>query len=144
SPRMIEPSEGGTRLAIAQAVLAEIVRPADTAVTAGLRVFGTGHQPAACQDTDLLVPLAPASQGLISDRLVALTSGAGADAALADAMVAAIRDLAGTRGPHSLVVVTGGADSCNPEAGQLIASEADKAGIKLELFVVGFQVSDED
>jgi hypothetical protein len=144
SPRMTQASEGGTRLSIAQAVLAEIVRPADTAVTAGLRVFGTGHQPAVCQDTDLLVPLTPASQGLISDRLAALTGGAGADAALADAMVAAIRDLAAKPGLHSLVVVTGGADSCNPEAGQLIAREAGKAGIKLELFVVAFQVSDED
>ncbi|MEP7358958.1 MAG: hypothetical protein ABI847_17040 [Anaerolineales bacterium] len=144
SPRMTEGSAGETRLSQAQGVLAEIVRPADAKVTAGLRVFGTGAQTSLCQDSDLLVPLAPASQGVISDRLVALTAGAGADAALAEAMVAAIRDLAGTTGPHSLVVVTGGADSCNPEAGQLIAAEAKKAGIKLDLFVVGFQVSDED
>src|SRR5512143_3670224 len=58
SPRMAQPSEGSTRLAVAQGVLAEIVRPAEPSVTAGLRVFGSGKLPAACQDTDLLVPLA--------------------------------------------------------------------------------------
>src|SRR5438093_9491573 len=59
SPRMAEPAQtdGGTRLAVAQGVLAEIVRPADPQVTAGLRVFGTGALPQACQDTRLVVPL---------------------------------------------------------------------------------------
>jgi hypothetical protein len=38
------------------------------------------------------------------------------------------------------VVVTGGADLCNPEAGELIRQEAERAGIELRLFVVGFEV----
>jgi hypothetical protein len=126
---------------VAQGVLAEIVRPAAPSVTAGLRVFGSGTL-GACQDTDLVVPLALANQERIADRLAALQAGASADAALAEAMVAAIRDLAETRGPHSLVVVTGGADACNAEAGPLIAQEAEKAGIQLQLFVVGYQVPD--
>src|SRR5260221_13111909 len=49
--------ENDTRLNVARGVLAEIVRPSDPAVTAGLRVFGSGAQPAACGDTTLLVPL---------------------------------------------------------------------------------------
>jgi hypothetical protein len=144
SPRMTlaaEASNGeASRLVIARSVLAEIVRPADPAVSAALRVFGSGALPQACRDTDLLVPLAPASQLQISDHLRGLQAGAAADAAMAEAMVAAIRDLASLAGPHSLVVVTGGSDSCNPEAGQLIAREAERAGIKLQLFVVGYQV----
>jgi hypothetical protein len=144
SPRMLQASEGGTRLSVAQGVLAEIVRPASPAVTAGLRVFGAGQLAGACQDTDLLVPLALANQTKISDRLSTLQGGAGVDSALGVAMVAAIRDLAATRGPHSLVVVTGGADSCNPQAGQLIAQEANRQGIQLQLFVVGYQVSSAD
>src|SRR5689334_17798840 len=65
SPRMAQPAEtdGGTRLGVAQGVLAEIVRPADPKITAGLRVFGTGALPQACQDTRLVVPLAVAVQG---------------------------------------------------------------------------------
>jgi hypothetical protein len=55
-------------------------------------------------------------------------------------MVAAIRDMASTDGPHSIVVVTGGADTCNPEAGELIRQEADRAGIELRTFVIGFEV----
>jgi Ca-activated chloride channel homolog len=144
SPRMALATEDGTRLSIAQAVLAEIVRPADPAVTAGLRVFGSGALPDACQDTRLLVPLAPASQALISTELSAIQAGQAADAAMAQAMVAAIADLSGAGGPHTLVVVTGGQDSCRPEAGQLIAEEASRAGIALELFVVGYQVTPDE
>jgi hypothetical protein len=145
SPRMAEPAQidGGTRLGVAQGVLAEIVRPADPKLTAGLRVFGTGALPQACQDTRLVVPLAIAVQAQISTQLLGLTTGPSADAAVGEAMVSAIRDLGTTLGPHTLVVVTGGDDSCNPEAGQLIAAEAARAGIRLQLFVVGYQVPDD-
>lgn len=144
SPRMQQPSEGGTRLTVARGVLAEIIRPSDPELTAGLRVFGSGALPAACSDTDLLVPLAPASQGEISDSLLGLDAGSSSEAAMVEAMLAAIRDLSSTGGPHTLVVVTGGFDSCNPEASQLVTQEAERAGITLETYVVGYQVSAED
>jgi hypothetical protein len=146
SPRMAQPSDGesGTRMAVAQGVLAEIVRPSDPTVTAGLRVFGAGAAAAGCQDTDLLVPLAPANQGQISTHVLQLSTGANPAAAMGQAMISAIRDLSATKGVHTLVVVTGGPDSCNPQAGQLIAAEAKKAGIQLQLFVVGYQVSTDD
>ena len=141
SPRMSVAGAAGeeTRLVTARAVLAEIVRPADGAVSAALRVFGNGAVPEACRDTELLVPLAPANQSRISDVLGGVQAGLAADAAVAESMIAAIRDLSAVRGPHTLVVVTGGQDSCNPEAGLLIAQEADKAGIELETFVIGYQ-----
>ena len=69
SPRMAQPGESGSpRLTIARAVLAEIVRPADPSLVAGLRIFGSGAVTQSCQDTSLLVPLALSSQGLIADR----------------------------------------------------------------------------
>jgi hypothetical protein len=144
SPRMQQPSEGGTRLTVARGVLAEIIRPSDPELTAGLRVFGTGALPVACSDTDLLVPLAPASQSEISDSLLGLDAGSSSEAAMVEAMIAAIRDLSSVGGPHTLVVVTGGFDSCNPEASQLVTQEAERAGITLNTYVVGYQVSDED
>ena len=144
SPRMQQSSEGATRLSVARGVLAEIVRPSDPDVTAGLRVFGTGALPVACSDTDLLVPLAPASQGEISDSLLGLNAGDSSEAAMVEAMISAIRDLGSTKGPHTLVVVTGGFDSCNPEASQLVSQEAERAGITLETYVVAYQVSAED
>ena len=136
--------ENDTRLNVARGVLAEIVRPSDPAVTAGLRVFGSGAQPAACSDTALLVPLAPASQPRISTHLLSITNGVNPDAAMSQAMISAIRDLAALKGKHTLVVVTGGADSCTPQAGDLIAAEAQKAGIDLKLFMIGYQVPDSD
>ncbi len=145
SPRMSSAAEaGGTRLAVAQGVLAEIVRPADPDLTAGLRVFGTGAQAGACLDTDLLVPLAPSNQTEISSRVLEVATGAAADAAVGEAMLAAIRDLSTTAGPHTLVVITGGADTCNAEAGQLIAQEAERAGTNLQTFVIGYLVADEE
>ena len=143
-PRMSLSGEEGTRLSIAQAILAEIVRPADPTYTTGLRVFGSGALPQPCEDTDLVVPFSAANQSTIADRLLGLQVGAAAESALAEAMLAAIRDLDSARGPHYIVVVTGGADSCNPQAGELIASEADRAGISLETYVVGFQVTEQD
>ena len=136
--------ENDTRLNIARGVLAEIVRPSDPTVTAGLRVFGSGAQSAACSDTDLLVALAPATQPQISTHLLSITNGVNPDAAMGQAMLSAIRDLAAIKGKHTLVVVTGGADSCNPQAGALMASEAQKAGIDLKLFVIGYQVTEGD
>src|SRR5205085_3646978 len=108
------------RLSVAQAVLAEIVRPAAPSLTAGLRVFGGGSQPEACQDTQLVVPLARASQAQIANQLGTVKAGPAAGSAIAEAMVAAIRDLSATTSPHTLVVVTGGADSCSAEASQMI------------------------
>ena len=134
---------GGTRLAVAQGVLAEIIRPANPVVTAGLRVFGTGAAAQDCTDTRLLVPLAPANQAKIADGLLAVGPAIQPDAALGAAVVAALHDLAATRGPRTLVVVTGGTDSCNTQAGALIAAEAKRDGIDYQLFVIGFQVPDD-
>jgi hypothetical protein len=144
SPRMSNSAEQGTRLSIAQAILAEIVRPADPELTSGLRIFGSGALSQSCEDTELVVPFAPANQSTIADELIGLTIGGSLESALAQAMIAAIRDLNAAEGPHFMVVVTGGVDSCNPQAGELVASEADRASIELQTFVVGFQVSEQD
>jgi subtilisin-like proprotein convertase family protein len=136
---------GRTRLEVARFVMAEVVRPSDPSSSAGLRLFGAGAEPNPCADTSLLVPLGPANQGAIADELQALDSGVAPDSALAQAMIAAIRDLAASDvdGPRSLVIVTGGEDDCQIEAAQLIAQEAARAGIELRTFVIGFQVTPE-
>jgi hypothetical protein len=145
SSRMSQPAPGGTasRLEIAQRTLAEVLRPAGETV-AGLRVFGSGAAPQSCDDTSLVVPLEGANQQRIGDELDALQAGQAVNAALAQAMIAAIGDLAPVEGPKSLVVVTGGQDSCQDEAGRLIAAEADRAGIELRTFVIGFQTTAEE
>jgi len=144
SPRMSLAIEGGTRLEIARAVLAEVVRPADASVAAGLRDFGSGADSTPCADTNLLVPLATANQTQIAATAFSLQVGDSSDSALAEAMLAAIKDLAAVKGPHTLVVITGGADSCNAQAGELLKQEAARAGIKLQEFVIGFAVTPDD
>src|SRR5207245_1777250 len=95
SARMAQAADtgGGTRLAVAEGVLDAIIRPADPALTSGLRVFGSGKLAEACSDTDLLVPLARASQAKIALSVLAVTNGSKPEAALATAVVAALRDL---------------------------------------------------
>lgn len=144
SPRMALDTERGNRLAVAQGVMAEIVRPANPSLTSGLRIFGSGTSDQSCRDTELVVPFRPANQSQIAAELESLQTGSSSESALAQAMIDAIQDLAATDGPQSLVVVTGGADSCNPQAGELIAQEADRAGIRLQTFVVGFDVTEEE
>ena len=75
SSRMGLPSEQGTRLSVAQAILAEIVRPADSGLTSGLRVFGGGALPQACEDTELVVTFAPANQSAIAEGALGLQVG---------------------------------------------------------------------
>lgn len=144
STRMALDTEGGSRLEVAQGVMAEIVRPANPALTTGLRVFGSGVIEDSCEDTELVVPFRTANQTEIATQLETLQPGSSAESALAHAMINAIRDLAATDGPQSLVVVTGGADSCNPQAGDLISAEADRAGIRLQTYVVGFEVDEQE
>lgn len=145
SPRMQMASESGdTRLVVARGVLADIVRTADPRLTAGLRVFGTGALPQGCDDTDLLVPFATGNQDRIESGLGRVDSSPQSDSPVAEAMISAIKDMASTDGPHSIVVVTGGADSCNPESGALIQQEAERARIDMKLFVIGFEVPPEE
>jgi hypothetical protein len=143
SDRMALSAVGGqeNRLAAARTALAEMLRPSPAEITTGLRVFGSGVVPQACQDTDLLVPLATGNRERIIAQLSTMSQSEMVDAPLAVAMVAAIRDLAAHSGPKTLVVVTGGQDSCQAEAGQFIAQEAERAGIDLQTFVIGYQVA---
>jgi hypothetical protein len=146
SSRMELPAPGGdaSRLEVARTVLADVIRPGDTATAAGLRVFGSGAAAESCQDTTLLVPVQPANQPQISQELTGLAIGPAAEPALAEAMIAAIRDLSGTEGARSLVIVTGGQDLCSDEVGQLVARELNNAGIELKTFVIGFAVTAEE
>jgi len=143
SPRMNLAAEQGTRLSVAQAIMAEVVRPADPELTAGLRVFGSGAIAQSCDDTELIVPFSTDNQSAIADGLQGLAVGGSAESALAQSMIAAIRDLNDVAGPQFIVVVTGGEDSCNPQADDLVAAEAERAGIELETYVVGFMVSEQ-
>lgn len=140
SPRMSLSAGQDTRLVVARSIFADVVRRSDPELTAGFRVFGQDTVAEACQDTELVVPFAASNHQQIADQLSGLAVGASTESALGEAMISAIRDLSDEGGPQYMVVVTGGADSCNPEAGRLIAEEAQRSGINLQTFVVGFQV----
>jgi hypothetical protein len=142
SDRMRLPAEGavGSRHEVARGVMAELIRPNPPEMQSSLRVFGSGAQPISCEDTALLLALGQNNHNQLADTLSDLAQGATTEAALVEAMVAAIVNLAPASGPRSLVVVTGGQDDCRVEAAQLVADEAARAGIELRTFVIGFQV----
>jgi hypothetical protein len=140
SPRMSSSGGQDNRLEVARGILADVVRRSDPDFTAGLRVFGIDGIATDCEDTELLVPFATANRDRMASQFSDLRVGGSTESALGEAMITSIRDLVDTAGPHYMVVVTGGADSCNPQAGRLIAAEAERAGINLQTFLVGFEV----
>jgi hypothetical protein len=77
SARMDLPAQGSpsTRLEIARGALAEMTRATSSDGQAGLRVFGSGAQPVACQDTALLLPLASGNQAQIANEVSDLQPG---------------------------------------------------------------------
>ena len=93
SGRMNSPgNDTQTRLAVAQAVMAEVIRPSDPGSVSALRVFGTGAAADACLDTNLVVPFAPANQANIAATLPTLAIGPAIDAPLGEAIVETIRE----------------------------------------------------
>ena len=132
-----------TRLELAQIALADIiVQTEDTA--AGLHIFGAGTPQDGCEDTTSVLPIGIGQNQQIAQQVNNLSPGSNEQAPLARTMIAAIRELSYLPPPHSLVVVTGGEDSCLTNAEALIKSEAELAGIELKLFVVGFDVGSQN
>ncbi len=141
SARMGMPASGRmeSRLALAKNALSDIIS-LDNRMTAGLQIFGSGGQNSGCQDTYSVIPDKPPQSDALVDHIQELQVGANENAALARAMIAGIKELAVLPAPHSLVVITGGGDTCIPDAERLVQTEADRAGIDLQIFIIGFDV----
>lgn len=142
SAGMAEAIEGQPKIDIARAALDKELRILPGNVNAGLRVFGgqeSGLDP--CQDTKLLVePVAGRSERIIS-ALAGITPQG--EAPLTEAIVQAISDFDLSRDTkNSLIIITGGLDSCEAEAVSQLETLSRRLGIEVDLHLIGLGVED--
>ncbi|MBN1955412.1 MAG: trypsin-like peptidase domain-containing protein [Anaerolineae bacterium] len=143
SSRMLAATEGGTRMDVTCSVLLEqMSRPTAETYRMGLVVFGQHSLGAdSCADIEQVVGLGNRNSQKIVDAISGLQAGSPPDAApLSAAIVAAIAELASNSGPKTVVVITGGGDTCAADGARMVQQELARAGVELELYVIGYNM----
>ena len=146
SGSMREPDgAGSTRMASARAALREIVTALPDSLDVGMRVYGhrvaSADKAAACQDTELVVPVAQLERELLLgtiDRLQPL-----GETPIGLSLQQAAVDLpAGV--PATVILVSDGEDECFPDLGPepcAVTRDLVAQGVDLRLETIGLQVA---
>jgi len=143
SGSMNEPDgHGGTKIKAAKAALKTIIGQLPSDLQVGLRVYGhrvpsKPDHAKACQDTQLIAPVAPLDKA----GLTAAIDGFKAlgETPIGASLAAAAKDLpAGTSG--SIVLVSDGQDSCAPPQPCDVARQLKASGVQLTVDTVGLKV----
>lgn len=141
SGSMAEDAGGTPKIDAAKQAITDVVNDLPDPAYVGLRVFGAkvfkASDPGACTDTQVLVP--PGTDN--RDQLIrsAQSTRAYGETPIPAALRAAADDL-GTEGTRSIVLVSDGESTCDPDP-CLVAEQITKRGIDLQINVVGFDVS---
>lgn len=141
SGSMAEPAGGGTtKIEAAKRALGDVIDGLPDEAYVGLRVYGTEvfsrDQPGACRDSRLVVPPG-------TDNRAELTAAVGdyepyGETPIGYALQQAARDIGG-EGTRSIVLVSDGVATCEPDPCDVAADLAEK-GIDLQIDVVGLSV----
>ena len=146
SGSMREPDgAGSTRMASARAALREIVTALPDSLDVGMRVYGhrvaSADKAAACQDTELVVPVAPLERELLLGTIDRLQPRGETPIGLSLQQAAA--DLpAGV--PATVILVSDGEDECFPDLGPepcAVTRDLVAQGVDLRLETIGLQVA---
>jgi hypothetical protein len=137
SGSMLERMPGGRRIDVARAALSRLVADGlPDGVPVSLRVF---RQKRRSCDTELAVPLAPLDRAAMLAAIDGLAVKRTVRTPLAAAIEAVATDLAGLPGPHVVVVVSDGQESCGGDpaaAVQALRSE----GFDVTLNIIGLDL----
>jgi len=121
SSSMADAIDGTPKIEIARMVLREIIEEMPEASTVGLRTFK------GCGQSDLLVPLQPLDRELLAAEVGVLETGS--KTPLAYTIGEITEDLRDLEGPHLVILVTDGMETCGGDpvaaAGALAESGAD-------------------
>jgi Ca-activated chloride channel family protein len=134
---------GRTRLDAAKSAVTDLVGllPADAQV--GMRVYGArvaeASRRAGCRDTQLVVPVGPLDREQLRSRVQAL-QGRGRTP-IGRSLRAAAEDLPSS-GKRTVILVSDGGDNCAPPDPCKAAEAVAKAGVNLNISVVGLQVNE--
>jgi Ca-activated chloride channel homolog len=142
SGSMKEPdASGSTKIEAARAALNTVVDRLPATAQVGLRVYGAkplpASDPAACTDTDLVVPVGPADTAGLK-RAIGGYRPAG-ETPIAYSLGKAAEDV-GQSGPRTILLVSDGEESCKADP-CAVARQLHAAGIDLKVDVVGMNVA---
>ncbi len=142
SGSMAEPAGGGqTKIQAARTALERVVEGLPEEAEVGLRVFGaqvfSRGDAGACEDTQLVVE--PGSDNRAELRAAIADYEPYGETPVPHALRSAASDLGG-EGPRSIVLVSDGESTCDPDP-CLVAAELAEQGIDLRIDVVGLSVT---
>lgn len=141
SGSMLQRQDGERRIDIAKSVLTGLVQQhleADRPFS--LRVFG--HREADSCRTDLEIPLGPLNRETAADTIAGIQAMNLARTPIADSLARVPADLAGARGPKTVILVTDGEETCDGDPAAVI-EDLRSRGLDVQLSVVGFAIDDE-
>jgi Mg-chelatase subunit ChlD len=104
-----------------------------------LRVFG--HREAGSCRTDLEIPLTPLNRAEAAARIQSVESKNLAKTPIAASLAKVREDLAGVDGPHLVILVTDGEETCDGDPAAAIDALRN-GGIEVRVNIVGFAIGD--
>jgi len=131
---------GTTRWETALATLKEVVAALPDDLNVGMRVYGhrySSKSAQTCQDTELVVPIAPLDRERILSTASALKPRG--ETPLIRSVLKTVDDLKAAGG-GSVILITDGEESCKGNA-KTAAAEIRKSSVKVALNIVGFTLT---
>lgn len=134
---------GDPKIEAARAALTEIIGGLGDEQQVGLRVFGANElgtsNPAACTDSDLVVPIGSGNQAALQDAVTDYEPFG--ETPIGYALQEAGKDLGG-EGQRSILLVSDGIATCDPDPCE-VAADLSEDGVDLVIHVVGFDVDEQ-
>ena len=130
----------GYRWQAALAALDEVLNALPEDLKVGLRVYGhrySSKSAQTCQDTELIVPIAPLDRGRILQAATALKPRG--ETPLIRSILKSVGDLKAAGG-GSVILITDGEESCKGDA-KAAAREIKASGVNVTLNIVGFTLT---
>ena len=140
SGSMLQMIDGTRRIEMARGVLDDLVRNQLSDDTPfALRVFG--HQQANACRTDLEIPLGPLDRSAAAAKIAGVNAMNLAKTPIADSLAQISADLARATGPKTIVLITGGEETCNGDPAAVI-KQLRAEGLDIQVSIVGFAIDD--
>lgn len=141
SGSMLQRENGMRRIEIARQVLDELVREhLPESGGFALRIFG--HKEADSCRTDLEIPFGPLNRSAAASRIASVQAMNLAKTPIADSLSKVTSDLAGAKGPKTVILITDGEETCDGDPATAIQELRDR-GIDAQVSIVGFAIEDD-
>jgi hypothetical protein len=140
SGSMLQRIDGERRIDIAKASLSQLIRDdLPGSVRFGLHVFG--HREADSCRTDIEIPLGPLDRSAAAAKVASINAMNLAKTPIAATLANAGAGLAGQPGPHLIILLTDGEETCDGNPADVIRSLAG-SGLDVRVNIVGFAIDE--